>query len=177
MILQSVWALQTQARYGWTIRQVGVSLMIVGLATAIVQGVLIRSAVARLGERRALIAGLTVSTLGFLGFALADRGWLMYLFIGPFVLGGLAGPATQAIVSRHVPSSEQGEIQGAISSLQGIAAVVGPFIGTGLLAAFGTRASQPYVPGAAFFASAALSLVGLAFALRLFARQAKIQVA
>jgi DHA1 family tetracycline resistance protein-like MFS transporter len=175
MILQSVWALQTQARYGWTIREVGVSLMIVGLATAIVQGFLIRSAVARLGERRALIVGITVSSLGFLGFALADRGWLMYLFIVPFVVGGLAGPATQAIVSSNVAPSEQGEIQGAISSLQGVAAVVGPFIGTGLLAAFGTRASQPYVPGAPFFASAALSIVGLAFALRLFARQAKIQ--
>lgn len=177
MILQSVWALQTQARFGWGLRDVGVSLMAVGLATALVQGVLVRAAVGRLGERRALVVGLVASAVGFVSFGFADRGWLMYVFIVPFALGGLAGPATQAIISRHVASSEQGEIQGSLSSLSGVAAIVGPLVGTSLLARFGNAAARPYVPGAAFFASAALSVLGLVFALRLFARQAKLPLA
>jgi DHA1 family tetracycline resistance protein-like MFS transporter len=174
MILQGVWALQTQTRLGWSIRDVGLSLTAVGFSTAIVQGVLVRQVVARLGERRALVLGMVASALGFVAFGFADRGWLMYLFIVPFAFGGIAGPATQAMISRHVPPNEQGEIQGATMSLQGLTAIIGPVIGTRLLAAFGARGAQPYVPGAAFFASALLSGLGLAFALRLFARQAKL---
>jgi DHA1 family tetracycline resistance protein-like MFS transporter len=174
MILQSVWALQTQARLGWSLREVGLSLMAVGLSTALVQGVLVRAVVGRVGERRALVSGLVASTLGFVAFGFADRGWLMYLFVLPFALGGIAGPATQAIISRQVAPSEQGEIQGSLSSLSGIAAIAGPLVGTGLLARFGNPASRPYVPGAPFFASAALSVLGLVFALRLFVREAKL---
>jgi DHA1 family tetracycline resistance protein-like MFS transporter len=174
MMLQGVWALQTQTRFGWSMREVGFSLMAVGLTTAIVQGVLVRQIVSRLGERRALVAGLVASALGFVAFGLADRGWLMYVFIVPFALGGISGPATQALISGHVPPNEQGEIQGAIMSLQGLTAIAGPVIGTWLLARFGSQGAQPYVPGAAFFASAILSALGLAFALRLFARQAKL---
>jgi DHA1 family tetracycline resistance protein-like MFS transporter len=173
-ILQSVWALLTQARFGWSLGEVGASLTVVGFFTAVVQALLVRLVVARLGERKALLLGLTASTVGFLAFALAGRGWLMYVFIVPFVLGGLAGPATQAMVSREVPANEQGEISGAISGLQGIAMIVAPIIGTQLLAAYGTHGVHPYVPGAPFFASAVLSFLGLLFALRLFARQAKL---
>jgi DHA1 family tetracycline resistance protein-like MFS transporter len=94
----------------------------------------------------------------------------MYMFILPFAFGGVAGPATQAMITREVPPNEQGEMQGAVSGLQGVAAIAGPAVGTQLLAAFGTAGAQPYVPGAPYFASAALSLLGLVFALRLFAR-------
>jgi DHA1 family tetracycline resistance protein-like MFS transporter len=176
MILQGVWALQTQARFGWSIQQVGYSLMAVGLSTALVQGLLVRHIVARLGERRALALGLVASALGFLCFGLADRGWLMYVFIVPFVFGGIAGPATQAMISSRVAPNEQGEIQGAVMSLQGLTAIMGPFLGTRLLARFGTEGATPYVPGAAFFASSLLSILGLAFALRLYARHAKLAV-
>ncbi|MGH7436251.1 MAG: TCR/Tet family MFS transporter [Polyangiaceae bacterium] len=173
-ILQSVWALQTQARFGWSIGEVGGSLVAVGVSTAIVQGGLVRSVVGRLGERKALVVGIVASALGFVAFGLADRGWLMYVFILPFAFGGVAGPATQAMITREVPPTEQGEVQGAISGLQGVSAIFGPLIGTQLLAAFGTQGAQPYVPGAPYFASAVLSLLGLALLSRLFARQAKL---
>jgi MFS transporter, DHA1 family, tetracycline resistance protein len=178
MILQSVWALYNQARFGWNLRSVGMSLMAVGLSTAVVQGVLIRAILPRFGERRALILGLGLGAAGHLGFGLARQGWMMYAMIVPFALAGLAGPATQALITREVGPSEQGELQGSLNSLSGLTAIVGPLLGTGLLARFAPETAHPHLPGAPFFAAACLNLVGLALAMRLFARMpARLAVA
>jgi DHA1 family tetracycline resistance protein-like MFS transporter len=170
MILQGVWALYSQARFGWSLRSVGVSLMVVGLGTALVQGVLVRAITPRLGERRTLVLGLSLSVLGHMGFGLATQGWMMYALLLPFTLGGLAGPATQAIITSAVGPKEQGELQGSLNSLSGLAAIVGPLVGTALLARFAPVTASPHVPGAPFFAAAATSALGLVLALRLFAR-------
>lgn len=169
-ILQSVWALYTQARYDWSLRQVGVSLMVVGFGMAVVQGLLVRVAVPRLGERRALVVGLVTVITGHVLIALATRGWMIYALSVPLALGGLAGPAVQAIISRETGASEQGELQGSVNSLSGLAAILGPGIGTSLLARFAPPEAHPHVPGAPFFAAAAINAVGLLLALRLFAR-------
>ena len=169
-ILQSIWTLHTTSRFGWSLRMVGVSLMVVGVATAVVQGGLVRVVVPRLGERRALIVGLLMAVTGYTLLGLANHGWMMLAFIPPLALGGLAGPAVQAIISREVGANEQGELQGSLNSLAGIAAIVGPLIGTSLLARFGPETASPHVPGAAFFAGAAFNAVGLLLALRLFSR-------
>jgi DHA1 family tetracycline resistance protein-like MFS transporter len=170
MILQGVWALYSQARFGWDLRSVGLSLMVVGLGTAVVQGVLVRAIIPRLGERRMLILGLSLSVVGHLGFALSTQGWMMYAVLVPFTLGGLAGPATQAIITSAVGPKEQGELQGALNSLSGMAAIIGPLLGTALLARFAPETATPRVPGAPFFGAAAISAIGLWLALRLFAR-------
>jgi DHA1 family tetracycline resistance protein-like MFS transporter len=170
MILQSVWALHNQARFDWSLRQVGLSLMVVGVATALVQGVVVRAVTPRLGERRVLLVGLAMSVVGHIAFGLANQGWMMYAIIFFFALGGLAGPATQAIISRAVGPKEQGELQGSLNSLAGIASIAGPLVGTGLLARFGPETARPHIPGAPFFAAAAFNALGLVLALRLFAR-------
>jgi DHA1 family tetracycline resistance protein-like MFS transporter len=169
-IMQSVWALHTQARFGWTMRDVGLSLMVVGVATAIVQGGVVRAVVPRLGEKRALLVGLVLGVVGQAALGLANRGWQILVFVVPLALGGLAGPAVQAMISRKVSASEQGELQGSLNSLSGIAAITGPLIGTTLLAHFSAETDSPRIPGAAFFAAAAFNALGLALALRLFAR-------
>ncbi|MBL8714619.1 MAG: TCR/Tet family MFS transporter [Myxococcales bacterium] len=173
-ILQSVWALHTQNRFGWSTLDVGLSLTAVGVAAATVQGGMVRPTVRRFGERRTMIFALTCSGLGFVGFGVAWQAWALYAIILPFALGGLAGPATQAILTRAVDPSEQGELQGTLASLQSATYVLGPLISTRLFARFSTAGSQPYVPGAAFFAAAILTFTGLLLALRLFARQRSI---
>jgi DHA1 family tetracycline resistance protein-like MFS transporter len=169
-ILQTCWALHGQQRYGWTATQVGVSLTVVGGLSAIVQGGLVRGIVRRLGERRALVVAALVNAAGYVGFTFADRAWMAYAIMVPFSLGGIAGPAVQALITRGVGPSEQGELQGSLGSLLSIAAVVGPLVGTGLLARFGPPAAVPHLPGAPFLAAGMLHLFGLAMALRLFAR-------
>jgi MFS transporter, DHA1 family, tetracycline resistance protein len=169
-ILQSVWALSNQERFGWSLREVGLSLMVVGVSTALVQGVLIRAILPPLGERRALVLALGLGALGHFGFGLAQHGWIMYAMLFPFALAGLAGPATQALITREVGPSEQGELQGSLNSLAGLAAIVAPLLGTDLLARFGPATARPHVPGAPFLAAACFNLLGLALALRLFRR-------
>jgi DHA1 family tetracycline resistance protein-like MFS transporter len=92
MILQSCWALHGEGRFGWTPRDIGFSLALVGLASALVQGLLIRAIVPRLGERRTLLVGLLLSITGFVGFGLADEPWMVYALLFPFALGGISGP-------------------------------------------------------------------------------------
>jgi len=169
-ILQSVWALSNQERFGWSLRDVGLSLMVVGVSTALVQGLLIRAILPRLGERRALLVGLGLGVAGYLGFGVARHGWVMYAMLLPNALSGLAGPATQALITREVGPSEQGELQGSLNSLAGLTAIVAPLLGTDLLARFGPEAARPHVPGAPFLAAAGFNLLGLVLALRLFRR-------
>ncbi len=169
-ILQSAWALYGQARFGWRPFDVGISLAIVGLASGAVQGGLVRVVVPKLGERKAVMVGLLFNITGFLGFGLATRGWLMYLLILPFALGGIAGPAIQALLSREVGPKAQGQLQGSLTSLQSITAVLGPIVGTLLFARFGPEEARPRVPGAPYFAAALFNTVGLLLAVRLFRR-------
>jgi DHA1 family tetracycline resistance protein-like MFS transporter len=173
-ILQSTWALHNQSRFGWSMRAVGLSLMAVGVGTALVQGVLVKPAKEKLGERRMLIIGISMAVAGHVAFGFANHGWMMYAILAPLALAGLAGPAAQSIISRTVGPSEQGEMQGALNSLNGVAAIVAPLIGTSLLARFATEGADPYIPGAAFFAAAAINVVGLVLAVRLFARHPEV---
>jgi len=170
MILQSIWALSNQARFGWSVREIGLSLMVVGLGAALVQGVLIRMILPRLGERRSLLTGLGIGAMGYVAIGLATQGWMIYALIGLLALGGIAGPATQALISREVGPKEQGELQGALNSLQGLAAIVGPLIGTSLLARFAPETAVPRIPGAPFLVAGAASGLGMLLALRVFAK-------
>ncbi len=169
MILQSCWALYSQARFGWSFKQVGFSFMAVGLSMAIVQGVVVRAVMPVLRESRALVVGMAFSAVGYALIGLASRGWMLYVFIPLFALGGIAGPAVQAILTRQVGPKEQGELQGALNSLQGLMAIIGPLIGTSLLAQFATNATGVHVPGAPFFAASFFTATGLLLAVRTLA--------
>ena len=170
-ILYSTWALFTQARLGWTPVDVGLSLATVGISAAVIQGGLLKAIVQRIGERRAILVGMMFSAAGFIAFALASRGWMMYALIFPFALGGIAAPSTQALLSREVGSSEQGELQGTLSSLNSVAAILGALVGTALFARFSPETAVPHLPGASLLASAALNVLGFLLAARLFSKR------
>ena len=169
-ILQSTWALHTQQRFGWRPVDIGVSLAVVGVTSALVQAGLVRIVVPKLGERRSVLIGLLFSVGSYLAFATATKGWMIYAIIVLFAPGGIGGPAAQAMLSREVSASEQGELQGSLTSLQSICAIFGPLLGTYLFSRFAPETVIPRIPGAPFFAAALLNAIGFVLAWRLFAR-------
>jgi len=132
--LPSMWAYYTEYRYTWSRRDVGNSLALVGVCAAVVSGVLVGPFVKRFGERRSLLAGLLFGTIGFAGFGLATRGWMMLAVIPFIALWGIAAPAVQSLMARHVDPSSQGKLQGAINSLRAITGMAGPILFTQIFA-------------------------------------------
>jgi DHA1 family tetracycline resistance protein-like MFS transporter len=163
----SNWTLYTQLKFGWTAYEVGLSLTFVGLVIAFSQGGLTRILIPRLGEPRSVMVGLLAYVVCFAGFAFATKGWMMYAVMAGFALTGICVPALQSMISRETPSSEQGELQGTLTSLGSLASILGPLLFTTLFAHY-TRPGNTYFPGVAYFSAAAIS--ALAGALLLFSR-------
>ncbi len=156
---QSVWTYYTIEKFHWNEAWVGYSLGFIGLTVAIVQGGVIRVAIPKLGQKKAVFTGLACSALGFVLFAFASQGWMMFAFMIPYSMGGLAGPAVQSLISTQVPPNEQGELQGALTSLASMTSIVGPLLMTNLFAYFTKPEAPVYFPGAPFLMSAVLTLV------------------
>jgi DHA1 family tetracycline resistance protein-like MFS transporter len=158
---QSVWTFYSILKFKWNETLIGYSLGAVGLGALIVQGGLVRVLIPKLGSARAVAAGLVCYMVGFVLYAFASQGWMMFAVTGIYCLGGLAGPALQGSISGQVPPNEQGELQGALTSLISATGVVGPLLMTNLFAWF-TRPQAPvYFPGMPFLVGAGLTLVAL----------------
>lgn len=170
--LESTWVLFTEHRFNWTIRDTGVSLAVVGLTAAIVQGGLVRRLIPKLGERRALTTGIVITTIAFVLYGLAPVGWVLYFIICFGSLGAMAGPAAQGLMSKAVPPNEQGMLQGGIASVASITNVLGPLLATNLFGYFISEEAPVRIPGAAFFAGAVLLVFALFAARRTFSKVA-----
>lgn len=169
-ILQSVWVLYTTYRFGWNVQQTGLSLMLVGLGSAIVQGGLVRIIVGRLGERRSVVLGQSVGIFSFTLYGLSTQGWMMYSTIALGALGNISGPALQSIISRSVSAREQGAVQGALSALVSLTGIVGPLLGGFIFAQFARPEVAPWLVGMPFFVGALLYALGLVNTLITFKR-------
>ncbi len=154
--VQSTWAYFTIERFRWSEAMVGYSLGMAGLCVAIVQGGLIRIINPRLGANRSVYVGMMLYTLGLALFAFSNKSWMMFAFLIPYCLGGIAGPSLQGIISNQVPANEQGELQGALTSLISITSIIGPPLMTNLFSYFTGNSAPFYFPGAAFMAGAVL---------------------
>jgi DHA1 family tetracycline resistance protein-like MFS transporter len=152
--LPSTFVLYAGYRYGWHEREVGWTLAGVGVCTAVVQGALVGPIVARLGERKSLLAGQALGALGFFIYGMAAKGAIFWLGVPVMAFWGIAGPAAQALMTRRVLATEQGRLQGASSSLNGIAELVGPLAFSACFAFFIGPGLAFKLPGAPFLLAA-----------------------
>jgi DHA1 family tetracycline resistance protein-like MFS transporter len=166
VVLPSTFVLYATYRYGWDTRMVGLTLATVGLFAVIVQGFAVGPIVRHLGEWRALMLGLVFGAAGFLIFGAAPTGLLCWLGIPVMSLWGVAGSATQALMTRLVPADQQGQLQGAIASVQSLAQLVGPSLFTLTFAYFISANAPAHLPGAPFLLASVLLLLALGIALR-----------
>ncbi len=173
--LHATWVLYTAHRYGWTTFDTGLSLATVGVGAAIVQGGLARRIIPALGERRSAMVGLCIGTLGYLGYAFAPYGWAIYVVIVFATFGGICQPAIQAMITRGVRADEQGAVQGAMTGLQSVSAIVGPLIGASVFAWSIAPTNRFDIPGAAYLSSALLAAIGLVIAWYALAHHRRVE--
>jgi MFS transporter, DHA1 family, tetracycline resistance protein len=155
-VLPAVFVLYTGYRFQWTERDVGFTLALVGVCSALVQAVLTKKIIERFGERKTLIAGLVFGAIGFVCYGLAPSSVWIVATVPLMALWGLAGPTSQSIISRQVGPSDQGKLQGALSSVVAFTGIFAPFVFTGLFAYFSKQGAMVYLPGAAFLLAALL---------------------
>ncbi|MBO9659952.1 MAG: TCR/Tet family MFS transporter [Chitinophagaceae bacterium] len=165
--VQSTWNFFTIEKFNWTKGMIGVSLAIVGLLVGAVQGGLVRVINPKIGNERSIYLGLLLYSIGLFLFSFASEGWMMFVFLIPYCLGGIAGPSLQAIISGHVSPKEQGELQGTMTSLMSVTMIIGPLLMSYVFSHFTRKdGSAMYFPGAAFFLGAILMLMSAALAYR-----------
>jgi DHA1 family tetracycline resistance protein-like MFS transporter len=169
-ILHGTWVLYTEFRFGWGPRENGMSLFVVGLASAVMQGLLLGWLLKRLGERRLVIAGMVSGLVAFTLYGIATEGWMMYVIIGANLLGFAVAPGLNALVSKAADPREQGLAMGSLSSLGSLMAVIAPMMGAPLLAAVSHLPAGDWRIGAPFFLSAALQVAALLLAIVHFRR-------
>ena len=173
--VQSNWSFYTIERFGWGEGMIGVSLGVVGLLVGVVQGGLTRVINPKLGNARSIYVGLILYAIGMLLFGLATAGWMMLVFLIPYCLGGIAGPALQATITSQVDVREQGELQGALTSLMSATSIVGPPMMTNLFAWAIMPGNPIYLPGAPFFLGSLLMLMSAIIAYMSFRKHHKPQ--
>jgi DHA1 family tetracycline resistance protein-like MFS transporter len=160
-VYPSVFVLFAEYRYQWGPREVAWVLAGVGVCSVIVQGGLIGPLVKRMGERRALLFGLGCGVVGFVIYGFAPLGWIFLIGIPISALWGLAGPSTQALITRQVGADVQGRIQGALMSLVSLAGVFGPMLFAGTFALFIGERAPMRLPGAPWLLAGTLLFAGL----------------
>lgn len=164
--LQTTWVLSTELRFGWTPMQNGLSLFLVGISSALMQGKFLGRYVKRLGDANAVLIGLASSSVVLTLYGLANHGWMMYVLIVCNILAFAASPALQAIFSRAVDVRSQGLAMGSLTALASIMSVAATLAGTSLLAQVSHFPKGSIMLGAPFFMAASVQVIALTLAMR-----------
>jgi MFS transporter, DHA1 family, tetracycline resistance protein len=159
----STWILFTTYKFQWSVVEAGLSLTLLGLMTALVQGTVMRSLMSRFGNQRTLVLSLVLSLMGYLFYALASQSWMLYGAIALNSIDFLVKPTAQGWLSSHVSLHEQGAIQGALASQTALAAMIGPLVATGALSYFTSVQAPLHLPEIPFLLGAGLFALALWF--------------
>lgn len=162
----SIWTLYTETRYQWSTLQVGISLAVVGILSAIVQGGLTRVIVPKVGEHRTITLGAFGYALAFTAFGMATQGWMIIPILIASSICWVAFPALQSLITNQTPSQEQGELQGTLVSLTSLASILCPLIATKLFAIFTADKEGLYIPGAPYYFAAFVCFIAWIIMLR-----------
>jgi DHA1 family tetracycline resistance protein-like MFS transporter len=171
--LPTTFVLYAMYRYGWNARMVGLAIATVGVCSALVGAGMVQPLVARFGDRRVMLGGMWFNVAGFLIYGLASTGLLFWSGIPVGGLGGLANPPMQSLMTRRVKETEQGQLQGALSSIRGIAFMIGPILFTTIFASSIGPLRDWHLPGAPYILAAAIIVLSIVIAVRATAPRAE----
>jgi DHA1 family tetracycline resistance protein-like MFS transporter len=171
--VQGNWNFFTIYRFNWSEKMVGISLAVVGVLVGAVQAGLTRVVNPKIGNEKSIYLGLSLYTMGLVLFAFATQGWMMFAFLIPYCLGGICGPSLQSVISGHVPPNQQGELQGALTSLMSLTTIIGPLIMNSTFSYFTTDKAPFYFPGIHFLIGAVCMLSSVIIAYKVLSREKK----
>ena len=174
--VQGNWNFFTIYRFNWSEKMVGISLAVVGVLVGAVQAGLTRVVNPKIGNEKSIYAGLSLYIVGMVLFAFATQGWMMFVFLIPYCLGGICGPSLQSVISGHVPPNQQGELQGALTSLMSLTTILGPLIMNGSFAYFTSDKAPFYFPGIHFLIGAACTLFSIIITYGVLSRERKMKI-
>lgn len=169
--VQGNWNFFTIYRFNWSEKMVGISLAVVGVLVGAVQAGLTRVVNPKIGNEKSIYLGLSLYTVGLVLFAFATQGWMMFAFLVPYCLGGICGPSLQSVISGHVPRNQQGELQGALTSLMSLTAIIGPLMMNSTFAYFTTDKAPFYFPGIHFLIGAVCMLLSIIITYKVLNRE------
>nr|AIA10633.1 tetracycline_Resistance_MFS_Efflux_Pump [uncultured bacterium] len=175
--VQGNWNFFTIYRFHWSEKMVGISLAVVGVLVGAVQGGLTRVINPKIGDEKSIYLGISLYTLGLLLFAVATETWMMFAFLVPYCLGGICGPSLQSVIAAHVPSNQQGELQGALTSLMSLTTIIGPLIMNSTFAYFTSDKAPFHLPGVHFLIGAVCMLTCLLLTYKVLSRERKVKAA
>ena len=165
-VYPAIWSYFGKERFDWDPATIGLSLGLFGIMMAVVQGFLIRPAIKYLGERGTIIYGLFFDILAFGFLSIVTSGTVALLFVPLAALAGIVSPALQGLMSQAVGDDQQGELQGALTSLSALAMIISPMLMTSTFAAFTLETAPFYMPGAPFLLALILTLIAIALFMR-----------
>ena len=171
--VQGNWSFFVMYRFGWSEALVGISLAVVGLLVGLVQAGLTRVVNPKLGNEKSIYLGLILYAVGLTLFAFATTTWMMFVFLIPYCLGGICGPSLQAVLAGHVPNNEQGEMQGALTSLMSLTTIIGPLVMNNLFKYFTTGDAPIHFPGVHFLVGAICMFVSVIITRNVLTREKK----
>jgi len=167
--VETVLAFYLIEKFKWSMTSISSLGIFIGVLLIGIQGGLIRIIIPKLGQDRSIVTGLLFYAIGLVLIAFAGKGWMMYLFMIPYCLGGISGPALQGLITSKVDANEQGELQGSLNSLLSITTVIGPLLMSSLFSHFtNPKVSSIYFPGAPYLLGAILMLISTVIASRNF---------
>ena len=175
--VQGNWNFFTIYRFQWTEGMVGISLAVVGLLVGGVQAGLTRVVNPKIGDHKSIYLGLLLYTIGLVLFAFATQGWMMFAFLVPYCLGGIAGPSLQSTLAGHVQPNQQGELQGALTSLMSLTTIIGPLMMNNLFTYFTSDKAPFHFPGISFLLGGVFMLLSLILAWYVFTKEKKLSTA
>jgi DHA1 family tetracycline resistance protein-like MFS transporter len=161
VVYPAVWSFFTAERFAWSPGFIGLSLAIFGISFALVQGLLVAPSIKLMGHRKTVIVGLILEAAALALIAVIWSGNVLLWCIPFAALGAIGMPALQGIMSRRVSDDAQGELQGVLTSVNSLAAIIAPLVLTRSFAYFTEPDAPIYLPGAPFIIAAALMLISV----------------
>lgn len=169
--IESVLPFYLIEKFQWTLHSISALGIFIGLLIAAIQGGFVRWTIPKFGLRKNIMAGIAFYGIGLIMIAFNNVGWLMYVYMIPYCLGGIGGTALQGFISDNVPANEQGELQGALASLVSLTTIIGPLMMTTLFHHFTIKGASVYFPGAPFLMGALLMAISIILTIRSFKKK------